>query len=626
MSDQFLKLKTPSPAAGGRQDQLPLGQILLRNHVLTELQLSKAVNLQKGLQLPLGDVCVAEGFASPLQIAEALSEQRGLQTVDLARQIPDHRLLSLRPAQFWLRHRAIPRAQLGNHLLVATSRPERPDALADSLAGSFEGILPSVAEDAQVLEFLSHHCEAELAQQASQRVEARFSCRNFNGPRGAQAGLAVAAAGAAAAALAPQQVFAALTILSIAALLMFFCLRSAGFAAFLLLRPSRQLPVPAQPAEPPRLPRISVLVPMFREERIAEHLIRRLAKLSYPPALLDVLLVLEEHDSVTRAAIARSPLPDWMRVVEVPAHGGLTTKPRAMNYALDFCNGDIIGVWDAEDAPSPNQLMRVARRFHQAGEDVACLQGVLDYYNPNANWISRCFTIEYASWFRVIMPGLERLGLVLPLGGTTMFIRRAALEALGGWDAHNVTEDADLGVRIARSGFKTQMLNTTTFEEANCRPWPWVRQRSRWLKGFMVTYLVHIRQPRRLLAELGLRRFLGLNAFFLGTLGHFLLAPFLWTFWLMLIGLPHPAEGLLPPGVLTGTARLILLFEACAAAAGAAAIIASGRGWLILWLPAMPFYYPLGVLAAYKALYELFCRPFFWDKTAHGSREEPEGL
>jgi cellulose synthase/poly-beta-1,6-N-acetylglucosamine synthase-like glycosyltransferase len=314
-----------------------------------------------------------------------------------------------------------------------------------------------------------------------------------------------------------------------------------------------------------------------------------------------------------------------MRVIEVPAHGGLTTKPRAMNYAMDFCSGDIIGVWDAEDAPAPNQLERVARRFHQAGEDVACLQGVLDYYNPRANWLARCFTIEYASWFRVIMPGLERLGLVLPLGGTTMFICRAALEELGGWDAHNVTEDADLGVRIGRAGLRTAMLDTTTYEEANCRPWPWVRQRSRWLKGFMATYLVHMRRPRLLLAELGLWRFLGLNAFFLGTLGHFLLAPFLWTFWLTHAGFAHPAGTLMPGAAMTGAAVILLLFEGCSAAAGAAAVLAAGRPWLIPWLPLMPLYYPLGVLAAYKALYELFFRPFYWDKTTHGQDTAPPG-
>jgi cellulose synthase/poly-beta-1,6-N-acetylglucosamine synthase-like glycosyltransferase len=99
--------------------------------------------------------------------------------------------------------------------------------------------------------------------------------------------------------------------------------------------------------------------------------------------------------------------------------------------------------------------------------------------------------------------------MVLPLGGTTLFFRRHILEELGGWDAHNVTEDADLGVRLARKGYKTELVSTVTYEEANCKAWPWVKQRSRWLKGFLITYFVHMRRPRRLLSDLGLRRFFG---------------------------------------------------------------------------------------------------------------------
>lgn len=477
MSDRFpILTASAQPAAAGR---LPIGRILLRNRVLTECQLQHAIGLQSRLHLRLGDLCIAQGFASPQQIARALAEQNGLAEADLARDPPDRRLLAIRPARFWLRHRAVPQALAGGCLTIATSRPDDLEALSRGLRSSFSHITPALADEAQLLSFLSRHCGGELAERASLRQRDAPGRRALTARRIKWAGLAVAAALAAGTAAAPQLALAVLSVTALAALLMFFLLRAAGLAAYLAAGRRRCRTHPGAKSEPRRLPRISVLVPLFREQHIAGHLIRRLARLTYPPALLDVVLVLEAHDDLTRATIARSRLPRWMRTVEVPAHGGLTTKPRAMNYALDFCHGDIIGVWDAEDAPAPDQLQRVARRFHQAGEEVACLQGVLDYYNPRANWIARCFTIEYASWFRVIMPGLERLGLVLPLGGTTMFIRRAALEALGRWDAHNVTEDADLGVRIARAGLKTEMLDTTTYEEANCRPWPWVRQRSR---------------------------------------------------------------------------------------------------------------------------------------------------
>jgi cellulose synthase/poly-beta-1,6-N-acetylglucosamine synthase-like glycosyltransferase len=187
--------------------------------------------------------------------------------------------------------------------------------------------------------------------------------------------------------------------------------------------------------------------------------------------------------------------------------GTLQTKPRALNYALSFAKGSIIGVYDAEDAPAPDQLHVVVNRFAQRGPEVVCLQGQLDFYNSHSNWLAHCFTVEYATWFRIMLPSLERLGLAIPLGGTTLFFRRDILESLGGWDAHNVTEDADLGIRLARHGYRTEIIDTVTQEEANARAWPWVKQRSHWLKGYAITYGVHMRSPLKLWRDLGAWRF-----------------------------------------------------------------------------------------------------------------------
>jgi cellulose synthase/poly-beta-1,6-N-acetylglucosamine synthase-like glycosyltransferase len=299
------------------------------------------------------------------------------------------------------------------------------------------------------------------------------------------------------------------------------------------------------------------MIPLFHEPEIADALIKRLENLTYPKPLLDIILVLEAADEVTRTAIERTQLPSWIKVVVVPDAKGLTTKPRAMNYALDFCRGTIIGVWDAEDAPEPDQIEKVAARFNEAAPNVVCLQGMLDYYNARQNWISRFFTIEYATWWRVVLPGMARLGFVIPLGGTTLFFRRNALEKLGRWDAHNVTEDADLGVRLARHGYVTELIPTVTYEEANCRRWRWVRQRSRWLKGFMITYIVHMRDPAQLLRDLGFKRFMGLQMIFLATFSQFLFAPVLWSFWITIFGYHHPIQNVLGDSTIQ---VLILLF------------------------------------------------------------------
>ncbi|MEM9550166.1 MAG: glycosyltransferase, partial [Pseudomonadota bacterium] len=420
--------------------------------------------------------------------------------------------------------------------------------------------------------------------------------------------------------------FAVLSIFALTTLCLIAGLKITGAVACMTaaVEPRNDTP-PAPDGRPYRRPKVSVLVPLFREKEIAGRLISRLSKLTYPKVLLDVVLVLEEKDQVTREALEGTDLPAWMRVIEVPAHGGLTTKPRAMNYALDFCDGDIIGIWDAEDAPEPDQIDRAVSRFANAPQDVVCLQGVLDYYNPRTNWIARCFTIEYASWWRVILPGLARMGLVIPLGGTTLFFRRDKLEELGGWDAHNVTEDADLGVRLAREGYRTELFPAVTYEEANYRPWPWIKQRSRWLKGFMVTYLVHMRQPRQLWRDVGPRRFLGLQAFFIGTVSQFLLAPVLWSFWAIIFGAPHPVLNVIPSPAVWGLTFLFLFVEIANITIGMTAVSGAQHRHLMRWVPILLLYFPMGAVASYKALIELVVSPFYWDKTQHGQAEADEG-
>ena len=302
--------------------------------------------------------------------------------------------------------------------------------------------------------------------------------------------------------------------------------------------------------------------------------------------------------------------------------GPLQTKPRALNYALDFCRGDIIGVWDAEDAPAPDQLHRVVQRFQESGPDLACLLGQLDFYNPRVNWLARCFTIEYASWFRVLLPGMEHFGFAILLVCTTLFFRCDSLEGLGAWDAHNVTEDADLGIRLARQGYRTEMIETTTQEEANCQALPWIKQRSRWLKGYAMTWAVHMRNPLALWRELGPWRFFGMQVVFLGTLSQIVLAPLLWSFWLILLGLSHPLGEAMPTAIFWGAVGIFVASELVNIAIGTLGIVRSGRHQMICWVPFMHFYFPLGALASYKALWEVVVAPFYWDKTMHGLHDE----
>ena len=198
------------------------------------------------------------------------------------------------------------------------------------------------------------------------------------------------------------------------------------------------------------------------------------------------------------------------------------------------------------------------------------------------------------------------------------YFRREALDQLGGWDAHNVTEDADLGVRLARHGYRTALIHTVTEEEANGRAWPWIKQRSRWLKGYAITYGVHMRNPARLWRDLGGKRFMGLQLLFLGTLSQFVLAPFLWTFWLLPFGISHPLSAVIPSWTFWSLAGIFVLSELVGLAAAIVGLRKAGKVGLAGWALTLQFYFPLAALAAYKGLYELATKPFYWDKTAHG--------
>jgi glycosyltransferase XagB len=357
---------------------------------------------------------------------------------------------------------------------------------------------------------------------------------------------------------------------------------------------------------------------------VAADLITALAALDYPAALLDVKIVLEESDMATRIAIDPACLPANMDIVTVPRDQRLETKPRALNYALPFCRGSIVGVYDAEDRPDPGQIRAVVQALAEAPPEVACVQGYLDFYNPRQNWLARCFTIEYAMWFRVLLHGVQRLGIPIPLGGTTVFFRRRVLEEIGAWDAHNVTEDADLGMRLARFGYRCEMIASTTLEEANCHAGRWIRQRARWLKGYAITWATHMRRPRTLARELGWRGFAGFQVLFLGAITSYLSLPLFWAAAIAAYGLDLRFWDAFPPGLAAAFVASMVFGQMVMLSVAVLALRDAGRSRMIPWIALLPLYWPLGAIAAYRALGEVFTRPFHWHKTEHGlARPEP---
>jgi cellulose synthase/poly-beta-1,6-N-acetylglucosamine synthase-like glycosyltransferase len=384
------------------------------------------------------------------------------------------------------------------------------------------------------------------------------------------------------------------------------------FRAILAILAVRRLS-PAAIASDAALPTYTVLVPLYREAEVLPQLLEGLGALDYPAHLLDIKLVLEADDHDTIAAARRLQTP--FEIIEVPP-GGPRTKPKAANYALAFARGEYLVVYDAEDRPEPDQLKKAVAAFRTLPRRTACLQARLNFYNADHNWLTRMFALDYALWFDALLPGLDRIGVPMPLGGTSNHFRTAVLRDIGGWDAFNVTEDADIGIRLAQLGYRVSMLDSTTFEEAPIALGAWLRQRSRWLKGYMQTWLVHMRDPVALARRTGLSGFLAFQLFIGGGVVFALANPPLWIAFLAAL-LLHWLYGAAGPGaVIPGAGLLannVLLTYL-------AVLAPRRRGWdaLAPYGLTVIAYWGLVSAAGYRGIWQLATRPFFWEKTTHG--------
>jgi cellulose synthase/poly-beta-1,6-N-acetylglucosamine synthase-like glycosyltransferase len=360
----------------------------------------------------------------------------------------------------------------------------------------------------------------------------------------------------------------------------------------------------------------SILVPMYRDSSdVMARLIANLDALDYPKEKLDIKLICEADDTVTLAALKALRPPETMEIIAVaPSHP--RTKPKACNVALQRVRGEYVVIYDAEDAPAPDQLKRAVAMFRAGPEKLACLQASLNYYNRNENILTQLFSIEYSALFRLFLPALERMGLPIPLGGTSNHLKATALRDVGGWDSFNVTEDADLGIRLAYLGYTTQTLPSLTLEESPITLGAWMKQRTRWIKGYIQTWLVFTRDTAELKRRLGSRGYYGFQFFIGAPALTFLLAPLFWlAFILSLTGIfPNalsPNMHALCAFSFVGGMLCHWLF---------ARKVMQLEGWENLsrafWL--YPCYWLLHSAAAARALWQLITAPHYWDKTSHG--------
>ncbi len=372
------------------------------------------------------------------------------------------------------------------------------------------------------------------------------------------------------------------------------------------------------------LPVYTVLLPVYGEPEIVANLVAGVGKIDYPADKLDILLVLEEDDDETRAAVEHADLDGITPVLVPPSEP--RTKPKACNVAMSLPSerSDIVTIYDAEDIPDPLQLRRAAAVFAASPPEVGSVQARLGYYNERENLLTRWFAIEYDQWFSYMLPALSASKCVIPLGGTSNHIRTDVLREVGGWDAYNVTEDADLGIRLARYGYRTVVLDSLTGEEANADVVNWVRQRSRWYKGYLQTFLVHTRHPVEMVRELGLVPALRISNLTAGMPIANTLNLLFWTLLLIwFAGKPDFMHSLFPGPIYYLCVLMFTVGNLATIMLGVVSTRTLGKPYLLGAALLVPGYWFLQSMAAIKSMAQLIYKPSYWEKTVHGLSAMP---
>lgn len=572
----------------------------------------------------LGGVLMASGRVTYWDIAEAVAAQYDLPLANLIHEGLEERadLFGLADEEFWRQRLVVPTASRPGHLTLAMVDPSDDDSVRLIEDRTGLAVTRTVTGYRDVLWALDAHYRNKRVANSRDRLRQErpddSAATTFSPLQGrvlAVLGLLVLLGFV----LRPHATAVTLVALAQGAYLIVLVFRfwlmqrTAAHAAEIDITPEEIAAV-----DDASLPLYTVLVPAYREARVLPTLIRSLKALDYPKDRLDVKLLLEEDDPETLAAARSCNLPNFIDIVVVPKSFP-TTKPKACNYGLLQARGAYVVIFDAEDAPEPDQLKKAVVAFRKSGPVVGCVQAKLSYFNDEQNILTRWFTAEYAMWFDLLLPALSGRALPIPLGGTSNHFRADALRRVGMWDPHNVAEDADLGIRIHKLGYQTAMMDSTTFEEANSEFVNWVRQRSRWIKGYMQTWLVHMRHPVALWRELGPMGFLTFQVMVGGTPWLFLLNPVFWfttTVWFLTYW--TPLQHLFP-----GVVYFVAMFNLCVGNFAftyiALAGLAERESWaLVRTAVVFPVYWAMMSVGAWKALLQMVMRPSFWEKTEHG--------
>ncbi|HEX2017070.1 MAG TPA: glycosyltransferase [Solirubrobacteraceae bacterium] len=610
---------TPWAPPGG---PLLLGELLIDQQLVSAEQLASALDEQQRVGDRLGDILTHSGVLREERLVDVLAGQLEMPITNLEGVTPEPEALALIDGHLSQHHRIVPLAIEDDALTIAMVDPLDDGAIAELSRAAGMPLRALMASDTAVDHLLQdlyapEHVHAATSLLLERRPEESAFVVTSHGQRvafGVLVGLTLLS-------LVLNPLLAVIGFNLAAGM---FYLSFSGYKFWLAydsLSHDSELAVTDEEVralDERRLPTFTVLVPLYREAAVVGKLTGAVAQLDYPRTKLDVKLLLEADDEETLAAVQALDLPPNFRTVIVP-DAPPKTKPKACNYGLLHARGDIVVIYDAEDLPDSDQLKKVVVAFSKSDPATVCIQCKLNYYNRDQNLLTRWFTTEYSMWFDVFMPGLDSHDSPIPLGGTSNhFITQNLLE-LGAWDPHNVAEDADLGIRLNKAGWRTAIVDSTTYEEANPDLPNWIRQRSRWVKGYMQTWLVHMRHPVQMARAIGLRSFMSFQLVVGGTFVGFLLNPIYWALTsLWLVTEAGLIRQLFPSFVYYAAAVGLVLGNFVFTYLNVAGSMRRGYFGLVKYALFSPLYWGLMSVAAWKGAIQLVTKPHYWEKTVHG--------
>ncbi|CAM3439437.1 glycosyltransferase [Nocardioides dubius] len=631
---------------------LPIGQALLQRGLIDQQQLDDALERQRTEGGTLGHQLTLAGAVRRLELYDTLAEAWDAPRIDLIASPPDPDLLHQVAYGDLLREGWVPHRRDGDTLWVAIATPP-DDELRAAVGARFPGAEPRfvTTTDWDIWHAVEQANRQDLLFESQDKLAEEsplHSARDGLTPWQLRTPLILLAVMMVGFVFAPKHSFALVITLANVVFLTAILFKSVA-ALRAPLRHRRiqrdellEMEERARRGLSPRwrtrasdadLPIYTVLMPVYREANIVEKLIANIGSLDYPKSKLDVLLLMEADDHETIEVAKAMRPPEYIRLVIVPP-GHPQTKPRACNYGLSFARGKYVVIYDAEDRPERLQLRKAVAAFErdefereQLGYDqhpLACVQASLHYFNADYNVLTRMFAVEYAHWFEAMLPGMDDSSIPLPLGGTSNHFHTERLRELGAWDPFNVTEDADLGLRASVMGYRVTVIESTTGEEACAQTAAWIRQRTRWIKGYIVTAAVNTRNPVQFARDVRWRGVVGMLGLILATPLAFLVYPISLGFSLatyvgvQVIGLDLPSW-VVASSVITMVFGNLLMIST-------AAVAATWRyNWRIgVFAIFSPVYWLLHSFAAWRAAYQVIGDPHRWEKTPHGLTEDYE--